>query len=1503
MQAEHFKNKIILYNKGANRETDPELLFSQENSGDYLDARNARPISNDGNSGSIEKIKGEVIHYTNTSGLTGYVCVGKASCNDSLIEIFAPIIAPLEGIVRINGVIVLRSLKFEQKVDYPLQIDVNESFTSGEFFITDNRVPPYIFNVKDMVDSLTLTPDKYFAGFNPLLYQVNLQSPLDTLAFIELINVGGGGGLPVGHYQYQMRYTSAQGDRTNWSHPTPMIPVMQSLSSSSREYPWVKTYGGPPAPQSLTALAPRLRFRVTNIYNYDYIEIKRIAYNNGAGIEFTPNGVVVAKIDIFPGEISVKDYIDPQESNTDIALSATDETQELVEVERAKAIRYFDRRLTLMNVKLASKESNLTFLKVNGKTGWPVIDKIGKGGYNDPWNHVYKRAFMHGEKYGFGTGVYDGVGTKGFATKVEDLTNYQIPNRRDPISAETSNYSFGGTVKAADSSASNAVSQTHEVFDLSDPVYKTNYCDFKNIIFPGKVLGLTGNRGKPKVKEDCDETSEEIENHGTDVTANAVSCSYQPYTPVRQSDPDVEGHNYIVNTKIATDDVQGDPVSGAPIPSGPAYNYRPSGFAPDYYAQGMMIAGVDNFPKWAKSFAIVRTPAAKRVVCQGIGYYALTKGKFKLLTNESLGGKEQNKFWAHFPDIESGIVSSDKLNDILANPQNYKIQCVSPVGFFSEQYAAESNLLFGNRDRCIDMISYARLLRDLESDANNQVNPTEDSGMGVPGGDGFNYIAYDKFRNTGQNPNTFGGDPAKGNRLLDIAQIKRKVDGRGTFLEIELIDNVYGKASVGGNSESNFEDQGLKDWTEPLYMINIVSVGAQIADQNIQKYKQTSHYQKIESIIGKSTGLTTTPQKYILVDERWEDCIPAPNSGTYGAGTDRYIYIRKPNGTEEKWINVTYKTPTQINAIKADILAYGFFGPNVMGMYRHNNIDGQGRFYEIIFSVPTFVPAINDLIIVKYDNTAPIRVFGGDTYVGESIFAPIDRQASAKDKQAETMFAMGIGLPFKNFKINARHYTIRKAGASINNIQDEVWFRLGFLRQLCIMYTVESRTCCHLAFNQPTSPNQFFPLINYVIRPNRWDRDDSMEGNGIYQDYSDDYGDEKSNWKWGGFRFLQQINPDYSVEPRISFFSKPEYGFVEKVEFPTRVMWSLSRPINVQDTPGLKSFPANNSFDIDDDQGEIKYAYDAMSGRGENLYAFTNKGICFLVTRKSVLSDLGGGDIGYMATDSFVKQQMWLSKDIGMKDEWWRSAAEGFVPVPTGDESAVRQEAIFFANNESVFMFSDNSVKDIGRINYYSKIYNEGISKVDTGYITPVTAVYDKTYQEYLLYIGGEADNMFVFGKENMAWHGTFDFKFEQMIVCNLETYGIRNMETFRLHEGYAINGQPIVFEATSGASPDQFSDKEFCRVRINSLSGVKPTRVEFMKVPDGAVLCELDPSQGSLYVKDYRGFEQYIPRLNAANVDDRLRFQGRLIIFKIIHNLASEFKVIDSSIYYKLLK
>lgn len=1489
-QPEH----INTFSKGANRDGNPEIIFSQAGNGIYMDARNASPVSNDGDKLVLEKMKGEELTYPNAANSVGYKCIGSISVNEDLVEFWAPTNISFPGIVRVNGVIVLSSVDFELRVDYPLQIDKNPSANFSEVAFTDKRSVPYVLDITDMVNSLISDPNKYFSAFNPKLYQVNLQSPLDIPVFVEMVNVGGGGGLPVGHYHYQMRYATKDGDRTAWSHPTPMIPIMQSLSSESRQYPWVKTFGGPPNPSSVTSLAPKLRFRVTNLFNYDYIEIKRTAYNAGAGIEYTSNGIIVAKVDVSPGEISVREYIDPAESNVNVPLSAEDESRYLSSIETAGSVRYFDNRLVFGDIKFPSRETNLTFKQMSGKEGFPIMDKMSKEGHSDPWNHTYRKKYMSGEKYGFGVVVFDGVGTSSLAQKIDQLKDYQFPNRRDQVSADTQNYSLGGTVTAATSQVT-SVGQTHEVFDLVEAIAKSDKCSFKNIIEKGRVLGLTGTKTTGSVKEDCDQTNAEIENYGADVTSGTVSVSYQPFHPVKQTDSNNTGHNYIVNTKVAKKKTIADPT---PDPADRS-DYSPVGFGPNYFSMGICIPGVQNLPSWARAFSVVRTEAAKRVVCQGLGYYKLTKGQFKFIVDTSLGGKEQDKVWFYSPDIENGIVSSETVNDIIDNPQNYSLQFVSPLGFFSEWYSAESKLSLTNpeRDRCIDMISYVRMLRDNAT--NPQINPFEASGWGISGGDGFNYVRHEIYRNTGGNPNTFNSSPDKGNKIIGISGAKRVSEGRGNYIELQASELFYSAASVGGITESSFDDAGLKNWTEPIYIINIVRTGAEVKDKNIQEYKSTGHYQKLESIIGKGNGLPN--QKYLLVDERWEDCIPAPKSTQYGASADRYVYVQNPDGTEYKWINVTHKTVAQKSLIIANINSN--VTPDIKGVYTHNNIDGKDRFFELIFNEPDFYPADGTRIVVKYDDTAPIRVFGGDTYVGEAIFAPIDSQASARDKEAETQFAFGIGLPYRDFKINPRYYTIRKAGASLNAIQDKEWFTLGFIRQLCVMFTVESRSAMHLSYNAGY-PNQSFPLMHYAIRPNRWDPDKSYKDNHVFEDYGDDYGaDEKTQWKWGGFRFKQQVNPDYSVEMKSVFFSKPAIGFTEKLEHPTMIMWSLPRAINVQDAPGLRTFPANNNYILDDDQGAIKYVWDANSERGENLYSIHNTGIAILLTKKSILSDNNGGNVGYMAADGFVKSHIWLNKETGMYDKMWRGAAEAFVVMPQENGTEIKVEALFFPSKMSVYRLMNNTLVDIGRGDYYSKVYGEGVSKILSGVQVHITGVYNNYTQQYWLHINGNSvNNTFMYGQRTQSWHGMNDFKFDKFTAKNNQIYGHRDMKTYELGKGYTVNGSPVVFEVITAAAPEQAYDKEFIRVRINSSD--KPTRVEFYKDIKGLLQCALDSGiQGSLYLKNYRGYEQYIPRLDANVSPQRLRFQQRLIVYKIIHNLASEFKLIDSTIQYKKLK
>jgi hypothetical protein len=1488
MKQEHQPWDVHSFQSGSDSDTEKEFLGA-ENNGSYVDARNARHSGPGGSNGAMKKIGGESIVYPNNLPAGNYFCLIEHQIKDYHVEVWADESAVGDSLIRVNGQIVLSSPLFPITYVDPPQYDVNEDCAGGEIFLTAKTFTPLILNIKDMVDSLTLDPNKYFSAFNPELYSVNLSVALDHPVFVQMEAVGGGGGLPVGVYQYAMRYVSDSGDRTNWSVATPMIPVTNTLSSASSIHPYAMTYGGSPNPTNRTGYGPRLRFRVNNFFGYDYIEIKRISYNRGAGLGFTPIGQIIAKVAVSNNEVSVRDFIDPSDSNIDppTPTQDTEEAQSVGFIEGAKTIRYNNRRLVLMNLKVASKESNLTFDQIDGKELHPVIENIGKPGFSDPWNFIYRRPYVHGERYGFAIQGFDGVFGKGFATKVTNGEDVEIPNRRDTASATTQLYSYGGTVKAA--TTTGTVDQTHEVFDLTESESKSDTCSFKNI-YRNHGLALTGWKSKARINELCNEEDDEIENHGAKVTVAGVYPHYHPYTPVSERDPNTAGHNYVVNIEVSKNN--GESASDTA-------SYRPSGFAPNYYSQGMMLSGVDNIPAWMKSFSIARTDAAGKVVAQGLGMYWMSPAIYgSAFTTKSRTTKGKKKFWFFSPDIENGIVSSDLVNDIIDNPQNYKLQFVSPLGFFSEAYNFEENLVVNQRDTHIDVMSYARMIRDT---VGGQINPMEDATMGISGGDGNRYVAYGKWRNQNAAPAFSSGD--QGNNTFPIDAVTRIAEGRGTYLGVEMSGNSFLYNTEGTSGDKNFDEQGMKDWTEPFYIVNIIRDGATVPDREIESYRDV-HYQKIESFIGRANG--DSNQEFALVDERWEDCIPALSASHPNASIDRYVYIRKPNGVEEKWINVTFKTPAQISTIVNDINNLGAYAGDVKGIYTHTNTDN--RFFSIVFNQAGFYPADEDLIIVKYDKTAPIRFWGGDALVGESLFAPIDRQNDNDDKNAtDTHFAFGVGWPYRHIKMNPRHYVVKRT-AGVNVIQDKSWMFLGYIRQMCVMFTVESRAAVHLAHNLDY-PIQYFPLINYVMRPNRWEETKTIVEQNVWQGYVDDYGEqEKTQWGWGGFRFKQTINHEYSAQQRKSYFSKPKFGYKENTEFCTRVAHSLARQINAQDSPSLRSFPANNVFDIDDETGEIKYAFSANSpNSGENLYALTNKGVCMLLTGKSILSDLNGGDIAYMADASFIKGQYWLTKSVGVSDEMWRGISEGSMPMLLDENGTeARSTTLIFPNKDSVFMLRDNNIIDIGRSKYYTKIKSH-LDLIQPAYGTKLTSAYDPNNKEYWLTINTgpedpDGSTTLMYSLLKKRWIGYNDYMFDNFASVGNKVYSTRNGETYELDSGFIINGAPIVFELSYVSSKDPFSEKEFIRTRVNSERNQKPTSLEFYDKA-GNILNVIDPSLGPLYLKWYDGWEQFIPRKVAPSGVYRERMQERLLITKIIHNLAGEFVVVSAGTQYKTIK
>jgi len=1617
---QHHPWQTRAFHQGANKDTEDEFIGVQE--GEYIDARNARPGDMGGDQASLKKISGEVLEFSNVNNacnatsstpLTGdYICMYAIEVNDKTVSFWADKNDTEPSLVRIDGKIVLKSSGFPIKTSAPLQISKNESCVGGEVYITDFSAAPMIFNINDMLLNSNVgvgssCTEKYFADFDIRKYTANLEIPPDHPQFTTLVDLGGGGGVALGSYQYSIRFVDSVGNRTQFSVSTPQIPVYRSGvpgvgGANSNEYPSTKTFTAPPEPGTPTNFGIAIKFRVTNILAFDSIEIERIRHVDGSPIGSDAERVLVYRVEIADNEIDVITFIDgATRTATDLSGATrgvtlpddpvTIQTQLNVmsSIETAKSNRYYKQRLVLMNIKFASRDlskTSLTFKQTLGDELFPVMENMGKNGHNDAFHHAYHKSYMDSEKFTFGVVGFDNRGDQSFVEPVPQGDNFQVPHRRDVASATSALFSYRGMSAAA--LVNGTTGNSFEVFDLNDAIKKDKQCSlgagsFKNILD-------SGSKSRSKITEDgCADPG-----FGGTVTGSEIG--YQPYSPTDQFDTDVAGHGYRVNVEV---EIQ----NNAPVP------YNPKAFGPNYYARGIALSGVENLPDWMQSFSVVRSEGAKRVVAQGLGFYSINEADLNFIGQASGANKEKNKFWFYSPDLDDGLSLDPTIADAIeANPGSYEIELVSPLGTFSEVYNGDIDPIT-RRDQLVDMITYPRILRD-EDGANAKINPSEQTAIGIDGGDGFRYIAYGKWRNQdSQTSSKFPGNKASATSKVEaypLTDFTPKTEGRGIYYELEVdpSNSFYNNQFNGGSKQ--FNNQDVRDWHEPMYIVNIVQTGKTVANSNINEFIETGHYQKVNAIIGQGEG-TGVDQIFELVDERWEDCISALDASHTLASDDRLVFVEDATLSERAWLNVTFKSAGEITTILTDLQTTGVHittgGINIYGVYTHTN--SNDREFNLIFAqfdtnfdAKFFRPETAAFIRVKYNPDVPIRFFGGDSFIGESIFAPIDGESN-ENSDIIKGFQLNTGFPYFTYNINHRHYVVKRT-TGIDKIQDRRDIKLVTLRQMCAMFTCESRLPLHLFFNNPSFPGSFsnalfFPMVNYIMRPHQWKTDKTPSQQNIFSDYETDYPDEMSIWGRGGFRFIPNGNIDYSKPPLTKLLlSTPTFGFNEENEFCTRVIWSLERGVNVVDSPGVKTFPVLNARDISDDSGEIKFAWDADGGKtGSNLYAFTDSGICLLLTDKLTLSQKSGDELALIGTDdpAFIQEEKWLSRTIGMNDEMWRGVAEW-------------DNTIYFPNKTSIYSFENNVLKDILRLKYHSRVYPEHLRNFLPGFDQTLTGVYDEHHNEYWIQFGdlpinrilqGQAVNigftpnktgeiikvlmqpagldvilqpvqtptaekfflcadpasfsftvkcaqqagdttfdtlqpgecleftliqpvpdatqcqytarkvelnttgaLFAFNELTQHWNGEYDYRFDQYMSFQNQMFGFRDLEAYELNEGLVISGSPIVFQADQVANPEQMWGKEF--IRFRAASNVKPTRVEFRDELGQAVQAELDPSQGALYLKDYDGFEQYIPRRLAG---DRNRMQGRVLIYRIIHDASEEFKIADSAIQYKKLK
>jgi hypothetical protein len=1520
MRQQHYPHDIKTYQKGIQSDTNKEILGRAEN-GEHVDALNMRSMSMDGDNMAKKKIKGEDLLYDALdnrcfvevgplAGAETYECMMTQEVNGNIIELWAsnePNKYP--PFIRINGQIVLMSDALPFNLNYPLQYDKNESCVGGEIYITDNNVSPMVLSVIDMMDNSAMTEggectQKYFGDFDPANYSIPVSSELYKPAFVKQESIStasgydatfGTSGLVVGSYSYSYRLVTAEGERTPFSPITELIPVARRKTSQfGPQYPYSHTHGDFANITSSTNYGNHIRIKCENSDAFTFLEVRRDCWYSDSAYGVPPVSEIIGSVAIANG-LNVLDIFDKAEANfpgSEI-LDLAEQTDTFSSIRRAKSVRYFNERLYLMNIGYNSKDINgeVTFVDALSDPAFPTIEKIGKAGHKHPYTAAIYKSNMRGDKTGFGVVLFDSFNNPSYATEVPGFNNYEFPNRRDETSLLTQGTSYKGLVKAATTGGD--VELTHEVFDHYDASRKITVVDNINRI---------------ELKDD--------ENYNT-------------LNPTSQSDNQSK-LNYSPNKFVSLDD------------SDPSTTYNPRGFGLDYYSMGIALKGLDTYPDWADGFSVVQTDPAYQVVAQGLGFYRLTSAT-EILENTK---KDLNKFWAYFPDLEHRF--PDIADDLLNNPTAYSIQLVSPLGYFTEIYASKyASDLGDDIRRGTDMITYARVLRDgPDPSFFNQayINPDyEGLGQsGVPDADGNSYVAYGRFMNdsSGDSP-AFTGN-TNGNTIfpLDIAttEVTTAGGGRQTYFQIAVnppSGDIYNTSDPGSGTDS--DDAGQKEWREPMYVINLYK-NRDINSGITTEYKYTGHHIKFKSLVLESNG--TSNQSATLVSERWEDCIPSLNSQVYNdySALKRFVYVIDTDGVEKRWMNVTFETGPDIATILAG-LAAAAPGPyndpvltggfDIFGIYTstETSVDLCPQFTLNFIENPLYtaftVPASGTKVYVKYDNRIPVRVFGGDTFINESIWAVLDNEfnKNANPVDDQNKFLWSNPFPFKQYDFNNNYPSTDGYRYWENSDPWDYGYRehqfansLGVakceMRQVVTMWTAETRCNLSFFFNLESPDKavneQAFPLVNYIPRPYRWnssadpgDRAAWESANNLSTKYFDDYGYEWNWWGWGGFRFLPQVNKDYSKSQTTNLYtSVPTVGFEEQTDFCTRVIWSLKRPINAQNTPSVRTFPVDNYFDIGDDTGEIKFAWSALSGdKGNNLYAFTDSGVCLMMVDKRVIYEINANELATAGSSiGGILNQLWIDKRIGMSDQTWRSWAE-------------YSNAIFFVNNKAAYMFTDNQLTDISRTGFHELLRREFLARLGPGYESDLVGGYDVLHNEYIMnVVAGVWDRespfekTLIYGVEQQALQCQSTYNYDKYLYNNNLLYGMKDAKTFQLGVGNQIDGQDMECYVSGVSNADLYYDKEFIRIRVNSNS--KPEQVYFYESYEDYINDNytnvIDTVAIPLSMKDYFGYECYIPRKAVAPFN---RLQGRVVLFKIVSSADEEFLVASTGVQYKKLK
>ena len=1467
-----------LFSRGANTDVYPASLQP----GMYINAQNMRNRSADGQTGALESVQGEEILWVAQQPGENYVRIGSETVNGRVVEFWASTLQGEPPIVRIDGVIVAESPNIPYVWNKPLQIAVVEKCRKGILYPADHNSAPLRWDVGDMLDNLDAATGKYFQDYNPeensAIVLFSPQWPRHRG------NPTVGQGLPSGQYIYYLRAVLPGGDLTNPGPESPPISVGivhdPTPFGAQNTYPTGRSAGGYHDTTIPTQYGVALEFRIDNTAGYTEYQVCRRRFNDGQGLNGPGIDEVVGRIATQPGDFLIYKFIDPVDANEAELIPPDEVVDQQIYIDKPKSVEYSDNRLHYGNFQTLEKSPSAEFVERDGRTCFPFTQRVTSiingqevnTGYGDPVNNTYKRSYMRGERYGFGVAYWDGSSSKTFAQPIPQAKNFSFPERRDikgpngqwgnDSDAYSSDRIYAGTVDTNPSSPFQ-VERTFEAFEQGSL---------------NKDTGLAVN---------------------VVVGVNSGTVGYNPIRPINAQDDGetgVSGYFLKPNHSRALTYSTFFSISPAITDGGNIH-------APRYHALGLHIYGIkrSSIPSYVKVITIGRTPPANRIVAQGMGSYVLNAA-----TGSGTATKQTNAWDWYSRDVYSGVAS--EWDSFLANPSRYGLRAVSPLGFYNETYGWNRRQIGINPlnafAEALDALLYARIQYDQ-----GQVNAGDSVTHGIqpqlPGIPNGNYTTFGVWRHNPaifppvqgtDNENYWQNAGSNGNTLIPLnaaSGVTPVSELNAQFYRFLTDPFVYmpggfTTANIGGTVFRDFNDNPVRRFHQPFYVVNVVDDGANVGNLNIERYIQANH-RMMESCIGVATDAAT--QSYRLVNEEVNDVL-----GRFETDL-RYVWVRTPVIPERAWVCLTGNTQINGADILSEIAANGFAtmsdGTQVYGVYEVTQDDQGDNFVVFGAFGSSLPPAEGSRIIVKYDENAGFDVFGGDTTIGPCIHSVIEREFNAASGLDTSLNIGGLPMPYPGFGRSLFYF---KPNAANSVDQSPGYGSTKSLRQLAIMWDCETRMPSPFLMDRALVAESF-PRRHYKLRPYSFDPTIPAAQQGMFAQYDQDYPNEYTQWGRGGIctennlGAQEAFNLDYAKQPTITLLGTPRNGFEEQTDFCTSIIASLERNPLAQDIPGIQTFLQSNIKSISEENGEIKFIGSLLQGGSRNMYAICESGVCRVLTNKNILTGASGELIATQGISNYWGEEIWIDRYIGAPGEFWQLLARGSMPSGQG-----YTDSITWPDRRGWYRLMGNTVIPIAR-DKYLKALLPTLSNLPSGHIKRASAFYNPKYEEVWNAVG---NRVYVYSPIYDEWIGQFTYDFDGFTAQDNNILAHRNLETYSLDEGFLISGNTRECWVDFPVFDENQLFKEVMRWRA---IGTKPDYVE-VYAKDGTLLSRMDEATGgSTWAKYYDGFEGLVYKTLPGVFPQRRLPQDMGFIIRFGYNTFGVKTLSEAAMQTKALK